>query len=408
MSYVLVLAILIGIIWLFVALMRRHSDHDSYATHDRAAAPAPPSAPTGVAPIGSHVEVDAPLRSPDPGPPPNRVGRDVLPAFVPTQTSTPPPPPTITQTPQRQSRPKPKARKLVRPACKPTPAARAAEPPTPMQAPAPPAVPAPCSTRPCRIIAIDWSGDARNAGSKIWLAEAEAGQLTDLRTGLDHDGIVRHLRREVGRGPLVVGLDFAFSFPGWFVQEQGFAAAPELWAAMQGGLAERWLSACEPPFWGRPGKRKCNGYEQFRHTEHEYRSRGHQAKSVFQIGGAGAVGTGSLRGIPVLHRLRRAGFSVWPFEPAADATLVEIYPRALTGPVVKSDATARRAYLEDCFPELDKATSQRAASSEDAFDAAVSALVMWQARDELAALPESTAPAMRLEGAIWAPRALAQ
>src|SRR5690606_29646039 len=118
---------------------------------------------------------------------------------------------------------------------------------------------------------------------------------------------------EADRGPLVVGLDFAFSFPAWFVEGQGFSEASELWAAMHGGLAERWLQSCEPPFWGRPGKPKCGEHPHFRRTEQDYRSRGHQAKSVFQIGGAGAVGTGSLRGMPVLHRLRRAGFTVWPF-----------------------------------------------------------------------------------------------
>src|ERR1035438_6219537 len=40
-------------------------------------------------------------------------------------------------------------------------------------------------------------------------------------------------------------------------------------------------------------------------------------KSPFQIGGAGAVGTGTLRGIPELERLHEAGFRVWPFEEPA-------------------------------------------------------------------------------------------
>src|SRR5690606_37958214 len=98
-------------------------------------------------------------------------------------------------------------------------------------------------------------------------------------------------------------------------------------------------------------------------------------------------------------RLRRAGFTVWPFEPASDATIVEIYPRVLTGPVVKSDPAACRAYMDRHFPHLDPAMRRRAASCEDAFDAAVSALAMWQARQELQNLPVITDPAVRLEGA---------
>jgi hypothetical protein len=45
----------------------------------------------------------------------------------------------------------------------------------------------------------------------------------------------------------------------------------------------------------------------------------------------------------------------------------------------------------------------RAASSEDAFDAAVSALVMWEYRMELAALRERPDRLSRLEGCIWYP-----
>jgi hypothetical protein len=33
----------------------------------------------------------------------------------------------------------------------------------------------------------------------------------------------------------------------------------------------------------------------------------------------------------VLHELAEAGFTIWPFEPAGDATIIEIYPRLFTG-----------------------------------------------------------------------------
>lgn len=68
---------------------------------------------------------------------------------------------------------------------------------------------------------------------------------------------------------------------------------------------------------------------------------GIRPKSVFQIGGAGAVGTGSLRGMPILKRLRDAGFAVWPFDAPRWPCVVEIYPRLLTGAVNKGSAGAR-------------------------------------------------------------------
>jgi hypothetical protein len=119
------------------------------------------------------------------------------------------------------------------------------------------------------------------------------------------------------------------------------------------------------------------------------------ARSVFQIGGAGAVGTGSLRGWPLLRRLRAAGFSVWPFDPPRLPMAVEVFPRLLTGPVVKSRREAREAYLRsrDWPPE--------AAVTEDAFDAAVSALVMSAHAMALSTLPAERDGQMRREGRIW-------
>jgi hypothetical protein len=136
--------------------------------------------------------------------------------------------------------------------------------------------------------------------------------------------------------------------------------------------------------------------EHFRRTELAVK-RKFAVKSVFQIGGAGAVGTGSIRGMPLLHRLRSAGASVWPFDAPGWPRVVEIYPRLLTGPVVKSSAAARDAYLARRYPALGPI------ASEDAFDAAVSALTMARHADDLAALPTESDPELRREGRIWYP-----
>jgi hypothetical protein len=127
-------------------------------------------------------------------------------------------------------------------------------------------------------------------------------------------------------------------------------------------------------------------------------------KSIFQIGGAGAVGTGSLRGMPALQRLHTAGARIWPFSHNGAPVVVEIYPRLLTGPVRKSSPTARADLLASRYPALDDNQRRLAASSEDAFDAAVSALVMVEHVGDLAALPEHPEPIVGLEGCIWHPR----
>jgi hypothetical protein len=126
-------------------------------------------------------------------------------------------------------------------------------------------------------------------------------------------------------------------------------------------------------------------------------------KSVFQIGGAGAVGTGSIRGMPHLLTLARNGFGIWPFSEGWPR-VVEIYPRALTGPVNKGRWSARHDYLLEHFPEQPRDLLERAAGSEDAFDGAVSALVMSKQEAELRALGSLADPAGQVEGKIWRPR----
>jgi hypothetical protein len=145
--------------------------------------------------------------------------------------------------------------------------------------------------------------------------------------------------------------------------------------------------------------------------------RGITAKSPFQIGGSGSVGTGSLRAMPALLRLREAGFRVWPFEDAAlglhakepKPLVIEMYTRLLTGAVAKSNATARKAYLErrkkeeTVYAGLSRSVMAKALASEDAFDALVSALEMVRWREEFAGLRRTEDAVARLEGITWRP-----
>jgi hypothetical protein len=235
------------------------------------------------------------------------------------------------------------------------------------------------------------------------LAEVADGRLQRLEKGRDREAIAEHLLASLGRREkAVVGLDFAFSLPASFLLTSGLSSARDLWALTD--KHEAWLASCQPPFWGKRGTRAPDIAERFRRTEHEAPTQaGIRAKSVFQIAGAGAVGTGSLRGMRLLHRFSTAGFSIWPFDPPGWPLVLEIYPRLLTGAIKKSHAPSRIGYLRDRFPELPDDLRERASSSEDAFDAAVSAMVMASHIDDLATLPAVTDRQLLLEGLIWHP-----
>jgi hypothetical protein len=257
-----------------------------------------------------------------------------------------------------------------------------------------------------RVVAVDWSGSASPSAERraIWLAEALDGELVRLENGRTREEVADHVLALATTDPeLVVGFDFSFALPSWFFAARGFGTVDDLWAAAARD-GERWLSECEPPFWGRPGRRRPDLPAHFRATEAAIAPfAGVRPKSTFQVGGNGSVGTGSIRGWPILARLRSGGFAIWPFDPSRPPLAVEVYPRACTGAVVKTDARQRAALLDRRFPGLDPALRARAAAGDDAFDAAVTALVMAQHADGFSELAVPTAGEAGLEGWVWLP-----
>lgn len=259
---------------------------------------------------------------------------------------------------------------------------------------------------PARLtLAVDWSGAARGAEGRLWLAEVREQRIVRLECGRSRAQLVRHLQECAAREPeLALGLDFGFAFPAWFTRELGVASARELWRIVA-ARGEEWLARCAPPFFGRKGARRPPHDPErplWRRTELEHLPmRGIAPKSVFQIGGAGAVGTGSLRGMPLLLELERAGFAVWPFAAARAPFAAEIYPRWFTGPVRKSSPRARSLHLASHPLPAAEELVERARASEDAFDAALSALALSGARapDD----PRELDALFRLEGRIWRP-----
>jgi hypothetical protein len=262
-----------------------------------------------------------------------------------------------------------------------------------------------------RIIAIDWSGRSGPDQRRfLWLAEAVDGELIRLEGGRTRAELTELLIAEADHDPnVIIGVDFAFSLPAWYLQERQLTPR-QLWALLadealtptmqQLGLT-RWMNRPELPFWiTGEAHARLTPERMFRRTEQELRVPGVQPKSVFQLVGAGQVGRGSLYGMAALHRLTDASFRIWPFDPSGLPLVVEIFPRVLTGPVRKNSPSERERYLGrvPMRPDL----GRLAAASEDAFDAAVSAVVMAARVDELRTVPD--APGYSLEGKVWQPR----
>ncbi len=294
-----------------------------------------------------------------------------------------------------------------------------------------------------RIVAIDWSGRIDAAGQRrhIWAGVWTNGKVT-LEAGRTREELIEWLIALAQETPrMVVGIDCCFSFPAWFLAEHGCATIFDFWQHVAAGHGERWLAReCEnvrrdERFWGKPHKRPAQFCGEGLHRsmrltdmdnkitpkmlegdpERAAKVRGITPKSPFQIGGSGSVGTGSLRAMPFLLKLRKAGFRVWPFEGAAlerkkpQPLLVEMYTRLLTGAVAKSNPTARKAYLaakrktDDAYAGLSPGVIAKALGSEDAFDALVCVMEMARFRGEFWGLRATRDAVLQLEGVTWRP-----
>jgi len=294
-----------------------------------------------------------------------------------------------------------------------------------------------------RLVAVDWSGDkGPGQRKKIWAGVWTGGKVT-LESGRSRKELIDWLiamARETPR--MVVSIDCCFSYPAWFLAEHGCATVFDFWRHVAAGHGERWLhESCEDArFWGRKGSMRdgktpaefrgeClprmmrrtdmeNKIEQGLEggdPERAAKMKGIQAKSPFQIGGAGAVGTGSLRAMSCLLKLWESGFRVWPFESARlggekpQPLLVEMYTRLLTGAVKKSNPAARKAYLKQrrkadtLYAQLSRGVIAKAEGSEDAFDALVCCIEMVRWQGEFAGLRATEDPVFGLEGITWRP-----
>lgn len=276
-----------------------------------------------------------------------------------------------------------------------------------------------------QTIGVDWSGAASSATqrSAIWIAVVRDGRLHALETGRTRAEAFDRLAALAAERPSVIGLDFSFSLPRWYMEEQGWTSARELWAWADakeraeeaatptgGDPAPGWPATLPEPFWGPRIRRLPETLDpdrRFRRTEHASARPGAIPQSPFQLTGAGSVGSQSLRGMVRLHRF--AGAHVWPVDDPGWPLVVEVFPRLMLREL-RPDLTelSGAALVELLVETADSGLwggrdewRESLAESQDALDAAISAWGLWVSRRALAELQPETEHTYRLEGRIW-------
>jgi hypothetical protein len=223
-----------------------------------------------------------------------------------------------------------------------------------------------------RVIVVDWSAanlptSPTRLANSIWIGchDAEGGAEWHHRTRSAAEAqlvtLIDTARADGLR--LLIGFDFAMGYPSGFAKRlTGSPTAPAVWRwladAVKDGPDNRnnrfavaaQINALFPegpgPFWshptgqfwpGLPSRRVVIdfgllGLAERRAAEQAVPS----AKSPWMLFNPGSVGSQSLLGLPMLHRLaQRPDVAVWPFDPQATSPvlLAEIYPSLIAGPV---------------------------------------------------------------------------
>ena len=226
-----------------------------------------------------------------------------------------------------------------------------------------------------RVIVADWSAanlptSAVNRANAIWLGchDAEGGAEWHHRTrAAAEEQLVTLIETAMAQGQrLLIGFDFAFAYPAGFAARLTGTSNPRaLWRwladAVQDGPDNRnnrfavaqQINAVFPegqgPFWSHPAEQEWPGIPALRQGI-DFAALGLAenrmaeammpgAKSPWMLFNPGAVGSQTLLGLPMIHRLAgRRGAAVWPFDPPevlaqASLVLAEVYPSLLAGPV---------------------------------------------------------------------------
>ncbi|MEY8881154.1 molybdopterin-binding protein [Donghicola sp. XS_ASV15] len=209
-----------------------------------------------------------------------------------------------------------------------------------------------------RIAILDWSaaGTPKTGKDSIWLAIADGSGVRseNIPTRMQAEARLNALMAEGDR--LLIGVDFSLSLPAAALERLGVDAAG-LWRHLATNhtdtaknlsnyrnvaaeLNQRFED--DGLFWGNgakadtphlPRTKPTSALPEWRACEEVAQSNGLSPKSCWQLAGAGAVGAQSLTGMPMVHRLRERGATVWPLDPISRVTIAEVYPSILSAEV---------------------------------------------------------------------------
>ena len=257
-----------------------------------------------------------------------------------------------------------------------------------------------------RYVVVDWSANStpKLGADSIWIgAHDRDGQasISNLSTRREAEAFLVELLEAEPAATTLVGVDFSLGYPSGTAAALGVRGTP--WSAMWAMLSEQitddernrnnrfaiaagvneQLTGSAAPFWGCPpsaagrfltSTKPCSldSPGEFRAVEAALRSCGHRPFSSWQLLGAGAVGSQSLVGIPVLERMRRRfadRLDVWPFTTGFGSptghrgavVVAEVWPSMLDigdiGELVRDaaqvDTTARWLAAADATGVLD-------------------------------------------------------
>lgn len=221
-----------------------------------------------------------------------------------------------------------------------------------------------------RFVVVDWSANSRpNRGrDSIWIAvlDGDGVSVSNPSTRGAAERFLADLVEGDPSGRSLIGVDFSLGYPSGTASALGLCGQP--WGSMTRFLGESILdgdhnsnnrfevastlnaqmTATGAPFWGCPPSfvgetlttTKPASFAplgEWRLVETVLREQGLRPFSSWQLLGAGAVGSQSLLGIPMVHRLSvqfADRVSVWPFttglrSPMADhgaVVIAEVWP----------------------------------------------------------------------------------
>ncbi len=228
-----------------------------------------------------------------------------------------------------------------------------------------------------QIVVVDWSAQSapKTGVDSIWLA-LDDGTSVAVENPPTRAVASARLTSIVGaavESTTLIGVDFSLGYPSGTARALGCTGLPwrGLWTLLADSIADdvdnrnnrfEFAAACNAlvgdgpgPFWGCPPSRQVERCltatkpvraaahpPEWRQVEEVLRRSGRRPFSSWQLLGAGAVGSQSLLGIPVVERLRWSfaeRVEIWPFTtglrlPAVRPGLVvvaEIWPTLVSG-----------------------------------------------------------------------------